>query len=76
MEDQVSDKEQTMQRKVKQFVEEELNPISLQVEASGEIPQEIVEKMRVLGLFGLSIPPEYGGLGLSTLEDIMVLEEV
>ena len=34
--------------RVKQFVEEEFNPISLQVETLGEIPQEIVEKMRVL----------------------------
>jgi acyl-CoA dehydrogenase len=62
--------------RVKQFVEEELNPISLQVETLGEIPQEIVEKMRVLGLFGLSIPQEYGGLGLTTLEEIMVYEEL
>jgi acyl-CoA dehydrogenase len=40
------------------------------VETSGEIPPEIVEKMRVLGLFGLSIPQAYGGLGLTTLEEI------
>ena len=62
--------------RVKQFVEEELNPIFLQVETLGEIPQEIIEKMRVLGLFGLSIPQEYGGLGLTTLEEIMVYEEL
>ena len=68
--------EHEIRNRVKQFVEEELNPISLQVETSGEIPQEIIEKMRVLGLFGLSIPPEYGGLGLTTLEEIMVYEEL
>ena len=76
MEDQISDKERTMRRKVKLFVEEELNPISLQVEISGEIPPEIVEKMQELGLFGLSIPKKYGGLGLSTLSEIMVYEEL
>jgi acyl-CoA dehydrogenase len=53
-----------------------LNPISLQVETSGEMPPEIVEKMRVLGLFGLSIPQAYGGLGLTTLEEILVYEEL
>ena len=68
--------EHEIRNRVKQFVEEELNPISLQVETSGEIPQEIIEKMRVLGLFGLSIPPEYGGLGLTTLEEIRVYEEL
>ena len=62
--------------RVKQFVDEELNPISLQVETSGQIPAEIVEKMRGLGLFGLSIPEEFGGLGLSTLGEILVYEEL
>ena len=70
------DEEHNIRNRVKQFVAEELNPISLQVETSGEIPQEIIEKMRVLGLFGLSIPPEYGGLGLTTLEEIRVYEEL
>jgi acyl-CoA dehydrogenase len=62
--------------RVRKFVGEELNPISLQVETSGEIPQEIVEKMRELRLFGLSIPQKYGGLGLTTLEEILVYEEM
>ena len=76
MEDQISDKEQIMRHKVKQFVAQELNPISLQVETTGEIPPEIVEKMRKLGLFGLSIPQAYGGLGLTTLAEILVYEEL
>jgi acyl-CoA dehydrogenase len=65
-----------MRDKVKQLVEEDLNPISMQVEATGEIPLEIVAKMRNLGLFGLAIPREYGGLGLSTLGEILVYEEL
>jgi acyl-CoA dehydrogenase len=76
VEDQIFGTQQKMQRQVKQFVEEELNPISQQVETTGDIPPEIVEKMRKLGLFGLSIPREYGGLGLTTLEEIMVYEEL
>ena len=72
----IPDDQLLMRDQVKKFVEDELNPISLQVETSGEIPQEIVEKMRVLGLFGLSIPQEYGGLGLSTLGEILVYEEL
>jgi acyl-CoA dehydrogenase len=62
--------------RIKKFVQEELNPISLQVETSGEIPEAIVEKMRRLGLFGLAIPGKYGGLGLSTLGEILVYEEL
>jgi acyl-CoA dehydrogenase len=76
VENEVADEEHNIRNRIKQFVEEELNPISLQVEASSEIPEEIVEKMRSLGLFGLSIPLEYGGLGLTTLEEILVYEEL
>ena len=61
-------------RRIVEFVREELQPIELQVEASGAIPEEIVEKMRNLGLFGMSIPEDYGGLGLTTLAEIKVYE--
>ena len=53
-----------------------MNPISLAVENSGEMPPEIVERMRALGLFGLAIPTRYNGLGLSTLGEIRVYEEL
>ena len=76
MEEKNSNERREILDKVKRFVEEELEPISLQVEKTGEVPEEIVDKMRTLGLFGLSIPKEYGGLGLSTLNEIMVYEEL
>ena len=72
----IPNKELDYRDRIKKFVHEELDPISLQVETSGEIPEAIVEKMRELGLFGLSIPSEYGGLGLSTLGEILVYEEL
>ena len=46
------------------------------MEEEDEIPEEIVQKMRDLGLFGLSIPEEYGGLGLGTLGECLVYEEL
>ena len=67
---------QMMQATVKKFVQRDLEPIGRQVEEEGEIPEETVQKMRELGLFGLSIPEEYGGLGLSTLGEIIVYEEI
>ncbi|MEE4265924.1 MAG: acyl-CoA dehydrogenase family protein [Desulfobacteraceae bacterium] len=76
LESQIPVEELEIRAIVKQFVEEELNPISLQVEKDGRIPPEIVDKMRQLGFFGFSIPKDYGGLGLSTLGEIMVYEEL
>jgi len=72
----LSDKELEIRDKVKSFVENDLNPVSLQVEQTGRIPDDIVGKMRQMGLFGLAIPEEYGGLGLSTLGEILVYEEL
>ncbi|MDY7038351.1 MAG: acyl-CoA dehydrogenase family protein, partial [Thermodesulfobacteriota bacterium] len=65
-----------MQETIRKFVEKDLNPISRQVEEEGRIPEEIVDKMKSLGLFGLAIPEKYGGLGLSTLGEILVYEEL
>ena len=65
-----------LQLKVKEFVEKELNPISLQVEKEAHVPEAIVDKMRRMGLFGLPIPETYGGLGLSTMGEILIYEEL
>lgn len=76
MEVPIPDEQLAIRDRIKQFVAEELEPISLLVESEGRIPDEIVSRMRELGLFGLSIPKEYGGLGLSTLDEIMVYEQL
>jgi len=76
MEYTISAKQRNVIERVKTFVKEKLEPISLQVEKEGSIPEEIVEEMRRLGLFGLSIPEQYGGLGLSTLAEVLVYEEM
>ena len=76
MENSIPDEERKIIDSVKRFVTEELVPVSLQVEKEGRIPPSIVERMRELGLFGLSIPKKYGGLGLSTFAEILVYEEL
>ncbi|VBB44879.1 Acyl-CoA dehydrogenase [uncultured Desulfatiglans sp.] len=61
---------------VVRFVKRDLEPISRQVEESDEIPEEVVETMRALGLFGIAIPAEYGGLGIGVLGESLVYEEL
>lgn len=61
---------------IRRFVKQDLEPLSRQVEDEDRIPEEIVQKMRDLGLFGLAIPEEYGGLGLSVLGECLVYEEL
>ena len=53
---------------VRRFVQEECVPMEAKVSEDDRVPDSIIAGMRELGLFGLSIPTEYGGLGL-TMEE-------
>ena len=61
---------------VRRFVAERLRPIEAQVSDDDKVPDDIVAEMRDLGLFGISIPEEYGGLGLSMEEEALVAIEL
>ena len=61
---------------VRRFVRERLMPLERQVEDEDRIPEEVIDEMRELGLFGLSIPTEYGGLGLSMADEVLLAQEL
>ena len=61
---------------VRRFVREVLVPQEARVADEDEIPESILRQMRELGLFGLSIPEEFGGLGLSMADEVGVIEEM
>ena len=60
---------------IRRFVAQRLRPLEEQVAEEDEVPGEIVREMREMGLFGLSIPEEYGGLGLTMSEEVRVALE-
>lgn len=61
---------------IRRFVAERLRPLEGQVEIDDAIPDAIVAEMKALGLFGLSIAEDYGGLGLTMLEEARVAIEL
>src|SRR5690349_17250325 len=61
---------------VRQFVEKEILPVATELEHADEYPTEIVEGLKELGIFGLMIPEEYGGLGESLLTYALAVEEI
>jgi alkylation response protein AidB-like acyl-CoA dehydrogenase len=61
---------------VREFVEKEIIPVASELEHKDEYPAQIVEGMKELGLFGLTIPEEYGGLGESLLTYALVVEQI
>jgi acyl-CoA dehydrogenase len=61
---------------VARFVRDRLVPIEDAVARADAVPTDIIEEMRGLGLFGLSIPTEFGGLGLTMEEEVLVCFEL
>jgi butyryl-CoA dehydrogenase len=61
---------------IRKFVQREVIPVAPELERTDTFPAEIVAQMRDLGLFGITIPEEYGGLGLDLLTYIGVIEEL
>ena len=58
---------------VERFVAERLRPLEAEVAETDQIPPDVVQDMREMGLFGLTIPEEFGGLGLTMEEEVRVL---
>src|SRR3954452_11765040 len=61
---------------VHRFVVREVIPVATEMEHADAYPERIVEQMKELGLFGIAIPNDYGGLGLDLLTYIGVVEEL
>ena len=61
---------------VRQFADKEIIPHARELERSDTYPQAIVDQMKAMGLFGLMIPAEYGGLGESLLTYALCVEEL
>ena len=61
---------------VRRFVRERLVPQERAIAEADSIPEGIVDEMRALGLFGLSTPPEYGGLGLGLDDEMHIAFEL
>jgi alkylation response protein AidB-like acyl-CoA dehydrogenase len=72
----LTDVQQQILDAVREFVDREIIPHAQQLEHDDEYPQKIVDGMCEMGLFGLTIPEEYGGLGESLLTYALAVEEI
>jgi acyl-CoA dehydrogenase len=65
-----------MRTMIRDFVENEVEPYAQKIEDEDAIPDHLVEKAKELGLFGISIPEEYGGIGLNAVGKAIILEQL
>jgi len=76
MDFQLNDEQRLFRQTLRDFVDREIVPVARDWERSGRYPTEIVEGMRKLGLFGLLVPEEYGGLAADTVSFALTFEEI
>ena len=76
MDFELSEEQQMFRDVLRQFVDTEIRPVARELEQSGQYPSEIVAKMADMGLFGITVGTEYGGLDLDTVSMSLVFEEI
>lgn len=71
-----SDEQQLFRRTMRDFVDAEIRPVAREWEREGRYPTEIVDMMKQMGLFGLTVPEEYGGMDADIVSMAIVFEEI
>jgi alkylation response protein AidB-like acyl-CoA dehydrogenase len=71
-----TDEQRAIIEMVRQFADEQIIPNAEHFDHEDAFPEEIVEQMKELGLFGVTIPEEYGGMGLDLTTYVMIVEEL
>jgi len=74
--DTVSQEDQMILDAIDKWLERDVRPNVLRLDHADEYPLEMVEQMKELGLFGATIPEEYGGLGLSSVTYVKIIERI
>src|SRR5258708_6177731 len=76
MDFELSDEQRLLRDTMRLFVDEQIRPVAREGEESGRYPEEIVATMREMGLFGLLVPEEYGGMAADMVSLAVVFEEI
>ena len=72
----LTEEQQMIVSEVRRFVEKEVLPVATELEHADQYPTDLIEQMKALGMFGITIPTEYGGLGLSFATYAAIVEEL
>ncbi|MCX8494931.1 MAG: acyl-CoA dehydrogenase family protein, partial [Akkermansiaceae bacterium] len=73
----MTDERLAFREQARDFTDKEVLPVANRLDPEkGDIPRELIDKMGEMGYFGITIPEEFGGLGLGSFEYCMISEEL
>lgn len=70
------DQLELLRSSVREFADKVVRPVARQIDRDNEVPRDVIKQVADMGYFALRVPQEYGGPGLSTLESVIVVEEL
>ncbi len=76
MDFELSDEQAEFRRTLSDFADREIRPVARSMEQGGIYPTDIVEKLKLMGLFGMTIPTAFGGIELDSISLALVFEEL
>ena len=76
MDFELTDEQRLFRQTLREFADKEIVPVASEWERTGRYPAEIVRRLQELGLFGLNVPEEYGGLGADRVTYALAFEEI
>src|SRR5260370_11679669 len=76
MEFELSEQQAAFRDLMRDFARKSISPVAREMELAGQYPEEIVEEMKAMGLFGMLVPEEYGGIAIDAVSYSIVFEEI
>jgi alkylation response protein AidB-like acyl-CoA dehydrogenase len=76
MDFELSEEQKLFRQTLRDFADKEIVPVAAELERTGQYPTQILEQLKALGLFGLNVPEEYGGLGADRVSYALAFEEI
>lgn len=73
---QLTEEQKMLQKMARDFTAKEIIPVAAEYDENATFPQEIYDKAREIGLANMNVPEEYGGMGASMMEEVIVAEEL
>jgi len=76
MDFRLTEEQLMLQKMLRELSQHEIEPLAAQIEKTGRLPDDLIKRLAGLGLFGMTIPKDYGGAGMNNLASVLAVEQL